>query len=459
MWASNHVAQYSVTGQMPPRQGTGHPTLTPYQAFECSDGPLMICPGNDRLWRKFAEVLGHPEWPDEARFKTNVDRFQRREMLLGMVGEIMRKESRAHWSARLDALGVPNGPLNSVPQVLELAQTAALGMFTRPYAGSDALFHGLPLSIDGERAGGMEKSAEDRRAQRRGMTRFLLPIVWIAWGLAYPLMSWSLKAADLFSTRLIILPLSGLILLGVGVVRGAPLWPERSMWGPLALSGLFNMGLFQIFLISGIALLGPSRTPVIVYTMPAWSALFAVFLLKERISFRVALSLLLSLLAVALIISQEAAVRRAPIGTVLTLLAAISFGIGTVLTKRYSLRGDPAINAGWQLLLGTLSVVLVWLVWLPHAYFRPEETRGLFALVFLILISNALAYFCWFRIIQLLPASVASLTTLVVPCVGFASSALLVGGAISRLDIVALGLIVTAVMLVLSQPQPAKLRQ
>jgi formyl-CoA transferase len=158
MWASNHVAQYSVTGKMPPRQGTGHPTLTPYQAFECSDGPLMICPGNDRLWRKFADVLGHPEWPDEARFKTNVDRFQRREMLLGMIAEIMAKESRAHWSARLDALGVPNGPLNSVPQVLELAQTAALGMFTRPYAGSDALFHGLPLSIDGERAGGMEKA-------------------------------------------------------------------------------------------------------------------------------------------------------------------------------------------------------------------------------------------------------------------------------------------------------------
>ena len=158
MWASNHVAQYSVTGKMPPRQGTGHPTLTPYQAFECSDGPLMICPGNDRLWRKFAEVVGHPEWPDEARFKTNVDRFQRREMLLAMIAEIMIKESRAHWSARLDALGVPNGPLNSVPQVLELAQTAALGMFTKPYAGSDALFHGLPLSIDGERAGGMERA-------------------------------------------------------------------------------------------------------------------------------------------------------------------------------------------------------------------------------------------------------------------------------------------------------------
>jgi len=292
------------------------------------------------------------------------------------------------------------------------------------------------------------------------MTRFLLPVVWLGWGIAYPLMSWSLQAADLFSTRLIILPLSGLVLLTAGVVRGVPLWPEQSMWRPLAVTGLFNMGLFQILLISGVALLGPSRTPIIIYTMPAWSSLFAAFMLKERITVRVLLSLVLSLVAVALIISQETAVRRAPIGTLLTLLAAISFGFGTVLTKRYSLKGDPGVNAGWQLLLGTLPVLLVWLVNLPHAYFRPEETRGLASLAFLILTSNALAYFCWFRIVQLMPASVASLTTLVVPCVGFGSSALLIGGNISWLDVVALGLIVAAVALVLTgRPQPAKLRQ
>jgi formyl-CoA transferase len=114
----------------------------------------MICPGNDRLWRKFAEALGHPEWPDEPRFKTNVDRLQRRELLLGMIADIMKAQSRAHWSAKLDALGVPNGPLNTVPQVLALAQTAALGLFGAPYPESPALFHGLPLSLDGERAGG-----------------------------------------------------------------------------------------------------------------------------------------------------------------------------------------------------------------------------------------------------------------------------------------------------------------
>jgi drug/metabolite transporter (DMT)-like permease len=288
------------------------------------------------------------------------------------------------------------------------------------------------------------------------MTRFLLPCVWIAWGLAYPLMSWSLEAVDLFSSRLIIMPISGAILLGLGVLNGAPALPDRRLWGQIALTGLFNMGLFQIFLIAGVAMLGPGRAAIIVYTMPTWSALLAVFLLKERITLRIALSLALSLGAVGLVISQEAAVRNAPVGTLLTLLAAISFGIGTVLTKRMAVAGDTTINAAWQILLGTAPVLVVWLVFARGAYFHPEQVRGLLALAWLILVSNVLAYACWFRIIRALPAAVASLTTLVVPCVGFGSSALLTRAPISYSDFMALGLIIVAVTLALARRDSPK---
>ena len=282
------------------------------------------------------------------------------------------------------------------------------------------------------------------------MTRFLLPCVWIAWGLSYPLMSWSLEAVDLFSGRLIIMPTSGIILLALGVWKGAAALPDRRLWGQIALTGFFNMGLFQIFLIAGIATLGPSRTPIIVYTMPTWSALLAMVLLKERITSRIALSLALSLAAVGIIVSQEAAVRAAPIGTLLTLMAAISFGIGTVLTKRMAVSGDTTINAAWQILLGTIPVVVVWLAFAHGAYFHAGQVRGLVALAWLILVSNVLAYACWFRIIRALPAAVASLTTLVVPCIGFGSSALMTAAPVSWLDGVALGLIIVAVTLALA---------
>ena len=289
-----------------------------------------------------------------------------------------------------------------------------------------------------------------------GVTRYLLPCVWIAWGLSYPLMSWSLEAVDLFSGRLIIMPVSGVILLALGALNGAPALPHRRLWGQVALTGLFNMGFFQIFLIAGIALLGPSRTPIIVYTMPTWSALLAVIVLKERITLRIALSLALSLAAVGLIISQETAVRDAPVGTLLALLAAISFGIGTVLTKRMAVAGDVTINAAWQILIGTVPVIVVWLFFARDAYFHPENVRGLVALAWLILVSNVLAYACWFRIIRALPAAVASLTTLVVPCIGFGSSALLTTTPITSADFLALGLIIAAVTLALTRTAPAK---
>ena len=288
------------------------------------------------------------------------------------------------------------------------------------------------------------------------MTRFLLPCVWIAWGLSYPLMSWSLEAVDLFSGRLIIMPISGAILLAFGVWNGAPALPDRRLWAQLALTGFFNMGLFQIFLIAGIATLGPSRTPIIVYTMPTWSALLGMFLLEERITPRIALSLALSLAAVGIIVSQEAAVRTAPVGTLLTLLASISFGIGTVLTKRMGIAGDVTINAAWQILLGSIPVAIVWLVFAHGAYFHPEQVRGLAALAWLTLVSNVLAYACWFRIIRALPAAVASLTTLVVPCIGFGSSALMTAAPVSWLDAVALGLIIVAVTLALARREPSK---
>jgi hypothetical protein len=90
---------------------------------------------------------------------------------------------------------------------------------------------------------------------------------------------------------------------------------------------------------------------------------------------------------------------------------------------------------------------------------EPGWTRGLLALAFLILVSNALAYFCWFRIIRLMPASVASLTTLVVPCIGFGSSALMTGAPVSWLDAIALALIVAAVALALMGPRTSRSAQ
>ncbi len=153
MWVSTHAAQFSTSGVPPRRLSSGHPSLAPYQAFTCADGPLMVCPGNERLLQKFLEVLGCTHWLSDPRYATNTARVARRDEVNAMVDAVMKEKPRAYWSEKLDALGVPNGPLNTVPEVLQLAQTAALGMMFQPLADSAGQYHGLPISFDGQRAG------------------------------------------------------------------------------------------------------------------------------------------------------------------------------------------------------------------------------------------------------------------------------------------------------------------
>lgn len=151
MWMSTHVAAFTASGKLPQRQGTGHPQLTPYQAFETANGPLMVTPGNDRLWTKFCEGLGRPEWPRDPRFVDNRSRASHRELLLGMIQEIMKTDTKENWAAKLDALGVPCGPINRVDEVLQAPQTAALGIVDRNLDGRTAFTH-TPVSFDGVRA-------------------------------------------------------------------------------------------------------------------------------------------------------------------------------------------------------------------------------------------------------------------------------------------------------------------
>ena len=151
-WAGRHIADYGATGKIPPRVGTGHNSLTPYGAFEASDGPFIIAAGNDRLFVKLAGALGHPEWPSDPRFTTNAARTENRPVLLPMISEIVAGATVDEWIERLEKAGVPCAPINSIPQVLEHPQTAAMQMILE--ADDERLkLTGLPLSINGTRAG------------------------------------------------------------------------------------------------------------------------------------------------------------------------------------------------------------------------------------------------------------------------------------------------------------------
>ncbi|MFC4626164.1 CaiB/BaiF CoA transferase family protein [Daeguia caeni] len=151
-WAARHAGDYGATGKIPPRVGTGHNSLTPYQAFEAKDGPVVIAAGNDRLYAKLCQVLGHEEWITDPRFVTNADRTANRPVLVGMIGELIREKTMAEWVELLEAVGVPCAPIHSIPQVLEHEQTKAMGLVLDSPLEQLKLV-ALPFSIDDWRPG------------------------------------------------------------------------------------------------------------------------------------------------------------------------------------------------------------------------------------------------------------------------------------------------------------------
>ena len=149
-WVYQPLSDYLFTGREPERQGNGNSMLTPYQVFETATDPVMIAAGNNRLYRRLCNVLGRPEWGEDARFATVRDRLTNRAALIPIIQLALLTRPRSVWRGALEAVGVPHAPINKVSEAADDPQTAALGaVLTEPDTGYPVL--GLPVSLDGER--------------------------------------------------------------------------------------------------------------------------------------------------------------------------------------------------------------------------------------------------------------------------------------------------------------------
>ena len=146
---ANQASNALVSGHDPPRQGNTHPNIVPYQPFEAADRPLVIAVGNDRQFARLADLCGHPEWARDERFANNSARVANRDEMVRLVGDAIRQKTASEWFEKLDAAGIPAGPINSVGQALEQVQAQHRGM-VRTIAGMQLV--GSPLRIDGSRA-------------------------------------------------------------------------------------------------------------------------------------------------------------------------------------------------------------------------------------------------------------------------------------------------------------------
>ena len=150
---SNQALNYLVSGKVPHRMGNAHPNITPYQVFPVADGHIIIASGNDGQFGKLCAVLGEPDLAKQEKYIDNKSRLAHRAELIGHLCGLTARLPRQALLEKLEAVGVPAGPINDLEQVFSDPQVVARGMkIERPSAAAaDGKIPGVrtPITLDG----------------------------------------------------------------------------------------------------------------------------------------------------------------------------------------------------------------------------------------------------------------------------------------------------------------------
>src|SRR5262249_62031963 len=112
----------------PRAMGSAHPLNAPYQAFEASDGWIVVGGANRKHWLSTLDAVGAPELAEDPRFLDNAARMANLKAREEELARRFRTQTSAHWLEALDARGVPCGPACDMLQALADPQTLAREM-------------------------------------------------------------------------------------------------------------------------------------------------------------------------------------------------------------------------------------------------------------------------------------------------------------------------------------------
>lgn len=112
------IVPYLGSGEVPTRSGGKDGVIAMYQTFETADLPITLGLGSDNLWQRFWTAIGRPEMVDMPGMMTNAQRRSKRQRIVAMISDILRKEPQDYWLTLLHEARVPAGPINSVAQVV-----------------------------------------------------------------------------------------------------------------------------------------------------------------------------------------------------------------------------------------------------------------------------------------------------------------------------------------------------
>ena len=280
----------------------------------------------------------------------------------------------------------------------------------------------------------------------------LLVLLTLGWGFNWPMMKIALTEMAPMHFRTWCLATGALGLFAIARANGFAMRIPEGQFGRLLAISLVNMTCWNVFAVYGLPMLPSGRAAILGYTMPVWSVPLSVWLLKEPISGRRVLGMVLGFAGmVALLGSELQAVERSPLGAVLLMGAAFSWALGTVMIKRWPVALPATSFTAWQMVLGGIPIVAVALFVEPGSFdLRALSTWPLVAVLYNMIVAFVICFWAWMTIARNASVGAASIAVLMTPVVGVFSGMLVLGETPHWLDYAALVLVVLSIGTVLA---------
>jgi len=257
----------------------------------------------------------------------------------------------------------------------------------------------------------------------------LLAVVIVLWGANWPVMKVGLDSIPPLWFAVARLVLGAVALFLVLATTRRLVLPSRHDLPILLSVGVLQMGGFLILINLGLERVPAGRSAVLAYTTPLWVAPGAVLLLQERLGRFEAIGLGLGLAGIALLFNPAEfpwADRRAVIGNLLLMLAALSWACAILHARAHRWRASPLQLAPWQMLIAIPPVLVLALALEDWGRIRWTGELML-VLAYNGPIATAFCYWAAVTVTRALPAVSTSLGFLGVPVTGVLFAAATLG--------------------------------
>jgi drug/metabolite transporter (DMT)-like permease len=278
----------------------------------------------------------------------------------------------------------------------------------------------------------------------------LVVLLAVIWGLNWPAMRAAVVEISPWSFRAICLTVASIVLFSISFAGGGRLRVPRREIGPLLLVAFLNVTAWHLLTAFGLSMMASTRGILLGFTFPVWSVLIGTVVLREKLTRGRIAALVLGVGAMAILLGPEIMrVGGAPLGGILLIGAAIVWALATVALKMFRWTLAARELAAWQVLIGGIPVVAGAMVFGSWDGFGTMSTKAVIGLVYSSVIAASIGQWVWFQILRLMPASVASISTLAIPVVGVFTGGLLLGEPVGWRELSALALVLGALSIVL----------